>query len=222
LSRPLSFAERTILIFSLVLAVALGSWVFSGFDPAFWIRIVAFSSVMFCIAILLLGRRARAMVLGPLSLSSALALGVVSALAFYALAFAGFKILSALLPDAADRATSVYAAASGVPPLFVTVSLLAIALLEEFYWRGWATTACVRLFPAHPRAATLLGLLLVAAAYSIVHIFAGNPLLVLIAFLAALFWGALYLRFRSLLVTITSHFLWDLLIFQILPLARPN
>lgn len=220
LTQPLSVAERVLLVITLSFAILLGSWVFSQFDSGFWVRMVAFSAAMFSLSLLLLGQKAIQMIRGSLSPASALTIGVVSAIAFYAIAFAGFRIVVALFPDSAKSATSVYAAGNEVPPFLVTLALLAIAVTEEFYWRGWATPASVRLFLTSRRGSVLPGLLLVAAIYGLLHIFARNLLLVLIAFVAALYWGALYLRFRSLLLTITSHFFWDLLIFQIFPLIH--
>jgi membrane protease YdiL (CAAX protease family) len=42
-------------------------------------------------------------------------------------------------------------------------------------------------------------------------------MLILAAAVCGVFWGGLYLRFRSPLLNIVSHTLWDLLVFVILP-----
>jgi membrane protease YdiL (CAAX protease family) len=209
--------EAAALFSSLLFAILLGRWVFSSFDPAFWLRMLGFSAMMFLIGVMLLRSNGRSALLGPLSTGRALTIGAVSALLFYGVAFSGFKLISLILPDAAQSASSVYAASDRVSPTLVALALFGIAFLEEFYWRGWATPASVRLFSRFKKTGSLLGLLLIASAYGLVHIFAGNALLVLIAFVAAFYWGALFLRFRSILVTIVSHFLWDYLVFQIAP-----
>jgi len=44
-------------------------------------------------------------------------------------------------------------------------------------------------------------------------------MLVLAAATCGLFWGWLYLRFRSVIILVVSHVLWDLAIFLFAPLA---
>jgi membrane protease YdiL (CAAX protease family) len=58
---------------------------------------------------------------------------------------------------------------------------------------------------------------LTALLYTAVHLAGGNIMLVLAAALCGVFWGWLYLRFRSPLLNIISHTLWDLLVFVVLP-----
>jgi hypothetical protein len=42
-------------------------------------------------------------------------------------------------------------------------------------------------------------------------------MLILAAAVCGVFWGWLYLRFRSPLLNVVSHAVWDLLVFVILP-----
>jgi membrane protease YdiL (CAAX protease family) len=45
----------------------------------------------------------------------------------------------------------------------------------------------------------------------------GNPMIILAAAVCGIFWGGLYLRFRSPVLNAVSHTVWDLLVFVILP-----
>jgi hypothetical protein len=61
------------------------------------------------------------------------------------------------------------------------------------------------------------GCLAAAALYTAVHAGSGNPLLVLAAGVCGLFWGYLYLRFRSVVLNAVSHALWDAAVFILWP-----
>ncbi|MHA2642442.1 MAG: CPBP family intramembrane glutamic endopeptidase [bacterium JZ-2024 1] len=219
-SSQLSPPEKSLLIVSLMLALLIGWWVFSDFSHSFWFRIVAFSGAMFSLSLYRLRGRVARILLGSLSGTRALGIGALSALAFYLVAYLGFYVISVFVPGSRSLATSVYLAGEGVAPYFITVSLLCIAVLEEFFWRGWATPASVRLFSRSPGVARVLGVLLISTVYAVVHISSANLLLVFASFLASAYWSSVYLRYGSLIVTITSHFLWDVLVFQVAPLAR--
>ena len=140
--------------------------------------------------------------------------GALTAVILY-LVFLGLNSLSRLiLPSAASDIGRVYALKAGASP--ARVGLLILFLIgpgEEIIWRGFIQRHWEKRwgFP--------LGWLLAAALYAAVHLGSGNPMLVLAAAAAGLFWGFLYYRFGSVLLNAVSHTLWDLLIFLILPLA---
>jgi membrane protease YdiL (CAAX protease family) len=84
---------------------------------------------------------------------------------------------------------------------------------EELFWRGFLQR---RLQADY---GPWYGFLISAAIYSLVHIGSGNPMLVLAAGVCGLFWGFLYLRYRSLLMNMVSHKLWDVAIFLLFPVG---
>jgi len=126
------------------------------------------------------------------------AIGALSAAALYGVFAAGRLLALRLFPFAEDGIASVYALKAGVAPLRVVLLIaLVIGPGEELFWRGFFQVA---------------GLL-----YTAVHLASGNIMLVLAAAVCGLFWGWLYLRFRSPLTNIISHTLWDLAVFVFLP-----
>jgi len=141
-----------------------------------------------------------------------IALGVLSAAGLYAVFAAGRIAALRLFPFAGAEIGNVYALKSGVPVLRV---VLLIALIigpgEELFWRGF--------FQERTAATTrpLFGFVLTAMLYTAVHLAGGNIMLVLAAAVCGVFWGWLYLRFRSPVLNIVSHTLWDLAVFVIFP-----
>jgi len=139
-------------------------------------------------------------------------IGVVSAMALYAVFAAGRAAALELFPFAAADIGNVYALRSGVPLLRVV--LLIVFLIgpgEELFWRGF--------FQENAGAGTggRAGFILTSLLYTSVHLASGNIMLILAAAVCGVFWGWLYLRFRSPLLNVVSHTVWDLLVFVILP-----
>ncbi len=140
------------------------------------------------------------------------ALGVASAAVLYAVFAVGRAVALRVFPFAGAGIGAVYALRAGVPVLRIVLLVgLVIGPGEELFWRGFfqeragATTS-----PAY-------GFALTALLYTAVHLSSGNIMLVLAAAVCGVFWGWLYLRFRSPVLNIVSHTLWDLLVFVIFP-----
>lgn len=141
-----------------------------------------------------------------------IAIGIASAALLYAVFAAGRLLALELFPFAAGDIGRVYALKSGVPLLRVVLLVaLVIGPGEELFWRG---------FFQHNVAETAgrrRGFILAALLYATVHLASGNIMLVLAAAVCGLFWGWLYLRYRSPLANIVSHALWDLAVFVVFP-----
>jgi hypothetical protein len=139
-------------------------------------------------------------------------IGVVSAIALYAVFAAGRTAALGLFSFASEGIERVYALRSGVP-LFRVALLIAVLIGpgEELFWRGF--------FQENAGAGTggRAGFILTSLLYTSVHLASGNIMLVLAAAVCGVFWGWLYLRFRSPLLNVVSHTVWDLLVFVILP-----
>lgn len=139
--------------------------------------------------------------------------GLLSALALYAVFAAGRAIVGALLPSAVSSIASVYSLRVGSSLLRLVLLLgLLIGPGEELVWRGVVQDRLgLSIGPRPAFAITSLG-------YAAVHLSSGNAMLVLAALVCGLFWGWLYLRFRSPLLNAFSHAAWDILIFVVRPL----
>lgn len=143
-----------------------------------------------------------------------IALGAASAAALYAVFAVGRIVALRLIPFAGSGIWKVYAFKEGVPLLRI---ILLIALVigpgEELFWRGF--------FQDRTAATTkpIFGLMLAALLYTTVHLASGNLMLVLAAAVCGAFWGWLYLRFRSPLLNVVSHTLWDLAVFVVFPFS---
>ena len=139
-------------------------------------------------------------------------IGVVSAMALYAVFAAGRGAALGLFPFATEGIERVYALKSGVPLLRVVLLIsLVIGPGEELFWRGF--------FQENAGAGTgrAAGFILATLLYAAVHLASGNIMLILAAAVCGVFWGWLYLRFRSPLLNIVSHTVWDLLVFVVFP-----
>lgn len=89
--------------------------------------------------------------------------------------------------------------------------LLIIGPGEEFFWRG----ALQRWFSE--RLGGWKGFIIATLFYTAVHVFSGNIMLIVAAFVAGVFWGWMYLRYRSILANVISHTLWDISVFLLFP-----
>ena len=177
--------------------------------PNVWWRMAAFYAITTPFA-LLATRPGWAVLLvpGPGKVAS----GAIAAVALYLLAGAGFRLVGAISPSLAARASALYAWKDQVS--FATAALLSALLIipgEEIVWRG----AVLRPLAARygPRAGIGLGALAFAAA----HLAFGSPLLLLAAVGCGTFWGWLTLKTRSLVPAIVCHLLWDFAVLFVRP-----
>jgi len=140
------------------------------------------------------------------------ALGIASAAVLYGIFAVGRIVALRLFPFAAAGIGEVYALKAGTPVLRIALLIgLVIGPGEEIFWRGF--------FQERTGATTspVLGFALTALLYTAVHLASGNLMLVLAAAVCGVFWGWLYLRFRSPVLNVVSHTLWDLAVFVVFP-----
>ncbi|MCK4644775.1 MAG: CPBP family intramembrane metalloprotease [Candidatus Aminicenantes bacterium] len=137
-------------------------------------------------------------------------LGVASAVLLYGFFYAGNEVSRVIFLFAEGGINQVYTFKEGASVL--RMALLMIFLIgpgEEIFWRGflqrrWQT-----------RFGSLKGYWLTALLYALMHLASGNIMLVLAAGVCGLFWGALFNRYRSVVMLVVSHTVWDLMIFLI-------
>ena len=139
-------------------------------------------------------------------------IGVASAAVLYGVFAAGREAAVAVFPFAAGGIGRVYALGSGAPVVRLVLLIgLVIGPGEELFWRGF--------FQERAAAGTTRksGFALTSLLYTSVHLASANPMLILAAAVCGLFWGWLYDRFRSPLLNVVSHTLWDLAVFVVFP-----
>ncbi len=135
-------------------------------------------------------------------------LGILSAGLLYAVFFIGNTVSRMIFPFAGTEIGQVYSFKQNASALrIILLMIFIIGPGEELFWRGylqrhWQT-----------RFGKTRGFVFAAVLYSLVHVASGNIMLVLSAGVCGLFWGFLYLRYRSILMICVSHTLWDLMIF---------
>ena len=140
------------------------------------------------------------------------ALGIASAAVLYAVFAVGRVVALRLFPFAASGISNVYALKGGVPVLRVVLLIgLIIGPGEEIFWRGFLQEQTGR------TTRRTFGFALTALLYTAVHLASGNIMLVLAAAVCGVFWGWLYFRFRSSVLNVVSHTLWDLAVFVLFP-----
>jgi len=141
-----------------------------------------------------------------------MAFGLLSAAGLYGFFAAGRFLSVRLLAFAARDIGSVYLLKEGAGAL--RVGLLLAFLIgpgEELFWRGFLQAGIANRIGG-PRALVLTSLF-----YALVHAATGNAMLVLAALAGGLFWGCLFLRTKSVILTAVSHAAWDVAVFVILP-----
>lgn len=146
-------------------------------------------------------------------LARKITLGLFSALLLYALFYAGNELSQIIFPFAETDISRVYSFKQGAATWRIAVLMVfIIGPGEEIFWRGFLQRKWMEKFGSLP------GLIMAVFFYAAIHISSGNIMLVSAAAVCGLFWGVLYLRYRSVIMLIISHTLWDLLIFLAFPL----
>lgn len=139
-------------------------------------------------------------------------LGLASAVVLYLVFFTGNYLSRLLFDFAAEGVANVYAFKGDAAGIRIALlMLIIIGPGEELFWRGFLQ----RHFES--RLGNWHGFLLATAIYTGVHIFTGNVMLIVAALVAGLFWGWMYMRFKSMLMNVISHTVWDIAVFLVLP-----
>jgi membrane protease YdiL (CAAX protease family) len=147
-------------------------------------------------------------------LAGKVSMGILTALILYGIFFVGNELARRLYPLAGKWIGHVYDFKVGASPFrIVLLMVFLIGPGEELFWRGFLQRRWQSFF------GPVAGWLISSALYALVHAGSGNLMLVLAAGVCGLFWGALYLRYQSVLLIAVSHTLWDILVFIIAPFA---
>ncbi len=138
--------------------------------------------------------------------------GLLSAAILYGIFFLGNTLAPYILPGAKTQVGGIYSLGGGTHQVLVFLLLFFITGPgEEIFWRGFLQDRLMT------RWGNSSGFWVTTMIYAGVHVFSGNLILILAAWVAGAFWGLLYLWKKDLLVQITSHSVWSAVIFAVAP-----
>lgn len=119
-----------------------------------------------------------------------------------------------LFPPIQGEVETLYALLREPPgPIRAFPVLLLVVAAEELVWRGLAIDLFSKAWG--PWRAVLLSALL----YVLPQVALGSALLMIVALLCGLLWGALRVRFGGLAAPFIAHLVWNLLVFVLYPVA---
>jgi len=141
-------------------------------------------------------------------------IGLLSALILYLVFFLGNYLSRLWFDFASPGIENVYKFKGDAAGIRIAIlMLLVIGPGEELFWRGYLQ----RKFSKHY--GKWAGLIIALVLYTGVHIFTGNIMLILAAFICGLFWAWMYLKYESMLINVVSHTVWDIVVFLLLPFS---
>ena len=143
-----------------------------------------------------------------------IALGVALAALLWCVFWVGDKVACWMFPFAEGEIGSIYSMKDGTPPWLIgPLLLLVIGPAEEIFWRGFVQRQfSLKMDPTW-------AFVLTTAIYALVHIWAGNFMLVVAAAVVGGVWGLLYRLWpKGLWTLIISHAVWDAAVFVIFPI----
>lgn len=139
-------------------------------------------------------------------------LGLASALILYAVFWVGNLVSTQIFHFARPEIAGIYSTREQASPLVIGLLLLFwVGPAEEIFWRGFVQE---RLCGRYGRTG---GYLAASLVYAAIHVFGFNFMLFMASLICGLFWGAMYLRYRSVWPGLISHAVWDVLIFVVMP-----
>lgn len=139
-------------------------------------------------------------------------IGMLSALFLYLVFFAGNYLSRLWFDFAGSGIEGVYNFKGDATGIRIAIlMLLVIGPGEELFWRGYLQRKLSVI------TGKWTGLVIALILYTGVHIFTGNIMLILAAFICGLFWGWLYQKYNSMLINMISHTVWDIVVFLLLP-----
>ena len=136
------------------------------------------------------------------------------AVALWCVFWIGDKVSSWMFNFARPQVDTIYGMKDGENPWILSFLLLfIIGPAEEIFWRGYLQNNLSKRFSPN------MGFVLTTLAYSLVHIFKFNFMLIMAAAVAGFIWGLLYRFFPNRLGAIVlSHALWDCAVFIWFPI----
>jgi len=140
-------------------------------------------------------------------------LGLIYAAILYGVFLVGKYAANFIFDFASHQIESIYSTKTQADKIFIGLALLWwIGPAEEIFWRGFAQHNLSLKY------GDMKGFLITTAIYAFVHIWAFNFILFMAALICGLFWGWLYMKYKSIWPALISHAVWDAVIFVVFPL----
>jgi membrane protease YdiL (CAAX protease family) len=141
-----------------------------------------------------------------------IAVGAAAGGAMTAVSHVLYPIVARHVPSIAAEAATLYAAFRAPSRAVATIALAPVVIGEELVWRGVVQAALVE------RVGRRGGVFLAAVTYALAQAALGSTLLLMVALLCGIAWGALRAASKSLLPPLVAHLVWDVLVLLWLPL----
>jgi membrane protease YdiL (CAAX protease family) len=139
-------------------------------------------------------------------------IGLLAAVALFAVFYVGNILIRIIIEQAGEGIQNVYSFKQEASPWRIAILMLVvIGPGEELFWRGYLQRKLGLRF------GKMTGFVVGAFLYTAVHIATGNMVLVLAALICGLFWGWLYMKYKSMIINVISHTVWDIGVFILLP-----
>ncbi|HNQ83389.1 MAG TPA: CPBP family intramembrane metalloprotease [Bacteroidales bacterium] len=139
-------------------------------------------------------------------------IGLISAMVLYFVFFLGNYFSRLWFDFAGPGIENVYKFKGDAAGIRIAIlMLLIIGPGEELFWRGYLQRKFSKKY------GKWTGLIIALILYTGVHIFTGNFMLIMAAFICGLFWAWMYLKYESMLINVISHTAWDIVVFLLLP-----
>jgi len=197
--------------FTLILLAALGfAWTFACPYGNFWVKITTTVCILCAASFRVAGFPIKS-VRKPLA---EIIIGILAAVALYGIFWLGDFLAATVFGFAPKQVEAIYAIKQLGHPWIVALVLLFITSPgEELFWRGYVLREAVSRWGAGR------GFLIGSGIYAAVHIPSCNFMLIMAAWVAGLFWCALYQwRKGDLIACIVSHALWTVGVFLLFPI----
>ncbi len=150
----------------------------------------------------------------PNNILKKISLGFLSAVLLYLIFLIGNEAIRSLFDFAGRDISQVYGFKDGAGTWRIgLLMLLVIGPGEELLWRGYIQGNLDEKYGARE------GFVMAALVYAAIHVATGNLALILAALAGGIFWGWMYMKFRSVLINSVSHVVWDLAVFLVLPFS---
>ncbi len=141
-----------------------------------------------------------------------LGLGLASATLLYGIFWVGNEGSRWLVEFAGESIDAVYDFKRGASVWRVALLIgLLIGPAEELFWRHFLQRRL------ETRWGRWWGFGVATFLYTLMHITSFNPMLILAAGVCGVFWGLMYMKWRSAWLNVVSHVVWDLTVFLIIP-----
>lgn len=143
------------------------------------------------------------------------AIGIVAGLVMVAATYLLYPLGMAAFPGLDPRVAQLYRPLQAPPGPLVALPVLLLAVAaEELVWRGLVLDSLTARLPAAP------GVVAGAVLYALPQIASGSAIVIALALVCGLAWGAERIRSGCLTAPLLTHAIWSTTVFALAPLVR--